>query len=274
MTLEKMGFVNIAYPQHLRAAVENAIVSWRVFCILPSEIKTQFAYCNEGQPSGSGYELKEEKGSKRDLKENFQVNLGHYARLDAIAKKVNNPQALRFIHDAHQLIRLATPLIEQFAINLQETYGIEGLVADTLDNINYWILRYLHYFGDRHVGEEIAAPHADKCGFTLHLYESDAGLQYLDIHTREWRPMPVHAGQTAIIPSMQVQLRSNGQLRALYHRVVATERTAQIGRFSMVCFVDLTRTPVYNKSALGRMQDYQVGFNYDLAPTDFSKLFS
>jgi len=59
--------------------------------------------------------------------------------------------------------------------------------------------------------------------------------------------MPVSESQTVIIPGMQMQLRSSGDLRALWHRVVATPKTAELGRYSAVSFIQFKDTPKYDK---------------------------
>lgn len=268
--LRDLGLVNIDYPENLRVAVENAVASWKAFCHLPKEEKCAFTFCEDNYGDGAGYELKEEKGSKKDLKENFHVSQFQYERLAEIA----NNRTFPFLHDAKVLLDQIEPLVVDFARHVEEEYRVEGLVEEVQASRPYWILRYLHYFGDQHPEAEIAAPHADKGGFTLHLYESDEGLQYYCIETRQWKPMPVDERQTVIIPAMQLQLRAESRLKALYHRVVATEQTARTGRFSMVCFIVLENTPKYNKKAYGNVQTHETGFNYDLSHQEFTDLFA
>lgn len=270
--LKNIGLVNVVYPNEPRIAVENAVASWKKFCSLPKETKHKFPFI-ERHADGTGYELKEEKGARKDLKENFQITLADFERIQNIAQEIQDPEAIAFIHCAHELIRLIEPVVMQFAQATEKTYGIQGMAEEVLKAKDLWIFRYLHYFNDRPPGEEIAAAHLDKAAFTLHLYESHGGLQYLDKHTRRWQEMPVGDGQTVVIPAMQLQLQSKGDLKALYHRVVATEETSRTGRFSMVCFVPMLGAPLYNKSAKGRMQHYDVGFNYDISHHDFSELF-
>lgn len=267
--LRDLGLVNVDYPENLREDVERAVNSWKVFCDLPKEEKCAFAFFEDNHGDGAGYELKDEKGSKKDLKENFHVTLFQYERLAAIA----NNRTFPFLHDAKILLDEIEPLVLQFAKEIEEDYNLEGLMEEVAISKPYWILRYLHYFGDQTEGSEIAAPHADKGGMTLHLYESDEGLQYYCIQIRQWYPMPVCEKQTVIIPAMQLQLRSEGNLKALYHRVVATEKTAQNGRFSMVCFIPFENTSKYNKKAFGSMQTHDSGFNYDMPHQEFSKFF-
>lgn len=85
--------------------------------------------------------------------------------------------------------------------------------------------------------------------------------------------MPVSEGETVIIPSMQMQLRSQGEIRALCHRVIATPETSVAGRYSAVCFVQLKNTPKYDKDTHGRLQEKVPGFNYELPRDEFLKLF-
>jgi isopenicillin N synthase-like dioxygenase len=268
--LRESGLINITYPDSLRGAVEKAVDSWKNFCQLPATEKMVFTFLEDKHGDGAGYELKEKKESKRDLKENFHVTLFQHTRLTQIA----NNRTFPFLNDAKILLDRIEPLIVEFAESLEKEYKMEGLVAEVKSSKPYWILRYLHYFGDQEEGCEIAAPHADKGGFTLHLFESDAGLEYYCMHQSVWKPMPVDEKQTVIIPAIQLQLWSKGDLKALYHRVVATEKTARQGRFSMVCFIPFQSIPMYNKKLYGSMQVHETGFNYRLSHQEFARLFA
>jgi isopenicillin N synthase-like dioxygenase len=267
--LRDVGLVNVYYPNDLREAVEKAVTSWKDFCHLPKDEKCAFAFLEDTHGDGAGYELKEEKGSKKDLKENFHVTLFQYNRLAEIANKKTFP----FLSNAKELLDKMESLILHFAETVEKEYDVKGLMEEVRISKPYWILRYLHYFGDQASGKEIAAPHADKGGFTLHLFESDEGLEYYCIKTLSWKAMPVNEKQTVIIPAIQLQLRSEGELKALYHRVVATEKTARSGRFSMVCFIPFEHTPRYNKNLHGNMQTHEPGFNYTISHQEFANYF-
>lgn len=268
--LRNKGFLRLDYPEVLRKSVEDAVNSWKNFCALPQPQKDAFTFIEDSRGDGAGYELKAEKESKKDLKENFHITLHQYSRLSQIA----NNQTLSFLHNAKILIDTMEPLILEFAKHIENVYDVEGFVNEVMQSKSYWILRYLHYFGEQNTGDEIAAPHADKGGFTLHLYESDEGLQYYCMHQQSWKPMQINKKQTVIIPAVQLQLKTKGVLKALYHRVIATERPSHQGRFSMVCFIPLQKTPMYNKKVYGNMQCHEVGFNYGLSHEIFEKLFS
>jgi isopenicillin N synthase-like dioxygenase len=268
--LRELGLLNVDYPEDLRESVELAVASWKDFCQLPREEKCAFSFVEDAHGDGAGYELKEEPGSKKDLKENFHVTLFQYARLSKIA----NNRTFPFLHNAKTLLDRMEPLILEFSKNVENEYGVDGLYDEVRRCKPYWILRYLHYFGSQPEGSEIAAAHADKGGFTLHLFESDEGLQYYCMHQRGWKPMPVAEKQTVIISAIQLQLMSKGELKALYHRVVATEKTAQAGRFSMVCFIPFQNIPMYNKKVYGSMQKHDVGFNYTLSHKEFATFFA
>lgn len=263
------GFLNVDYPADLRETVENAVASWKTFCQLSREEKHAFSFLEDSHSDGAGYELKEETGLKKDLKENFHITLFQYPRLSEIA----NNRTFPFLNDAKMLLDKMEPLILEFSKIIEAEYKINGFVDEVLLSKPYWILRYLHYFGDQQEGSEIAAPHADKGGFTLHLFESDEGLQYYCIKERSWKAMPVEEKQTVIIPAIQLQLWSQCDLKALYHRVIATKKTAQVGRFSMVCFIPFQNIPMYNKKVYGSMQAHDIGFNYNLSYKEFANFF-
>lgn len=267
--LRESGFINVDYPDDLRDAVERAVASWKTFCQLPKAEKCAFTFLEDNHGDGAGYELKEERGSKKDLKENFHVTLYQFARLSKIA----NNRTFHFLNDAKTLLDGMEPIILNFAKIIEDEYQINGFINEVKRSKPYWILRYLHYFGNQQEGLEIAAPHADKGGFTLHLYESDEGLQYYCMKQLSWKGMPVNEKQTVIIPAVQLQLQSKGDLKALYHRVVATEKTGQTGRFSMVCFISFENTPMYNKKMHGSLQTHDIGFNYHLSHQEFANLF-
>ncbi|MEK7645290.1 MAG: 2OG-Fe(II) oxygenase family protein [Patescibacteria group bacterium] len=268
--LATTGFVSMKYPPQLRAAVEKAVASWQEFCALPTEVKRGLPYSNNAD--GVGYELKDGVGNKADHKENFDVTTGSKRWLTENAGKVKNAVALCFIEDASALVALTKPLIVEFARQAEEAFALPDFTKEVEQGEDAYFIRFIHYFGDRTVGEEIASAHADQSGFTPHLYESAAGLQCLT-REKQWIDMPVSADETVIIPSMQMQLRSSGQLKATCHRVVATAQTAKEGRYSAVCFVQLKKTPKYDKERCGRLQEKAPGFNYEMPKEDFEGLF-
>ena len=265
--LKTKGLVSVPYPDALRKGVEQAVASWKLFCTLPKEAKGKFLY-----GKGAGFELKEEKGTFKDLKEDFHVTLPELTRLMSIAGEIANPKAMQFITDADALVQLVKPALNEFAQSAEEAFAMPEFAKEVREDQIRLTLRFLHYFGDRPGIEEMANPHADKGGFTLHLYESDPGLQYLG-WDRQWEEMPISEGETVIIPGMQLQLRSENKLKALCHRVMSNADTARRGRYSAVCFVSLNNTPAYNKSAKGRLQEFAPGFNYKMDFLEFSSLF-
>ncbi len=268
--LKTEGYVALSYPKNLRASVEETVEAWKQFCALPAETKKNLPYSNAG--AGVGYELKDGAGPKGDKKENLDVTLGGKEWLETNAKIIDNKVAFDFITKSTNLVSIMKPLIVGFAAEAERTFGIKDFKKEVEESENAFFVRFIHYFGDRKPGEETASAHTDQSGFTLHLYESHAGLQCF---TKEkiWIDMPVSRGETVIIPCMQLQLRSGGDLVATCHRVVASEETARTGRFSAVCFVQLKNTPKYDKETHGRLQEKEPGFNYHLSHDEFKKLF-
>ncbi len=270
-TLETRGYANVQYPSGLRAKVLHAVEAWREFCALPNEIKQKVAYSGDLNLSGVGYELKLVDGATNDLKEDFHVRLTERDFLTSEGLKVG-AVATTFIDKAFELNEHIIPVVRTFAEAAESQFGMIDFVADVQKKEPRMLIRFIHYFGDRQPGDEIAMPHVDKGGFTLHLYESHPGLQYLT-QDRVWQPMTFTENETAVIPAMRTQYRSGNQLKATCHRVVADHETAKNGRFSVVCFVDFDSTPYYDKARYGRLQDQPLAFNYDLQFEAFKDLF-
>lgn len=269
--LEELGFVTVAYPAELREAVAKAVASWVKFCSLPDEYKEGLPYSNSAD--GIGYERKHGIGPNADRKENFDATISGVEWLRGNAERINRPEAIEFVNDSTALVAAMKPAVLQFARDVEHTFGVEGLADEVDGGEGNFFVRFIHYYGDREVGEETAAAHTDQSGFTFHLFESHSGLQGLTLNNKQWVDMPVTEGNTVIIPSMQLQLKSEGRLTACCHRVIATEETARVGRYSAVCFIQLRNTPKYAKAIHGRLQEKQPGFNYGMDPLEFAKLF-
>ncbi|MES2437234.1 MAG: 2OG-Fe(II) oxygenase family protein [Patescibacteria group bacterium] len=278
----RTGFVKLTYPKVLREAVVKAMESWKGFCDLPLDVKMSLPYSNGAD--GVGYEFKPGEGLTDDRKENFDVTIAGQDWLRDRTELLRDSGTLDFVTDSVQLVRLMKPLIMRFADAVEEQYGISGFAEEVDASEAKFFVRFIHYLPDERTDEDAVKPgdptataHVDQSGFTLHLFESAPGLQCLweDHETAEpeWMDMPVHKGTTVIIPAMQLQLRSEGKLTALAHRVVATKKTAKTGRYSAVCFVQLKNTPKYDKERCGRLQLKKPGFNYGMKPKTFAKLF-
>jgi len=268
--LKTKGYVSMAYPTDMRLAVEKTIGSWKKFCDLPNKVKTSLPYSNNAD--GVGYELKEGVGNKADKKENFDVTINGQKWLQKNLKEIDNKTALDFVKDVTSLVQIIKPTILNFASQSEKAFGLENFSKEVEESEGTFFIRFIHYFGDRNLGEETASAHVDQSGFSLHLFESAPGLEYLS-YDGKWLDMPVSSGETVIIPSMQMQLRSENKLKALCHRVVATSETSKQGRYSAVCFVQFKNTKKYDKSTNGRLQERVPGFNYEMSIEDFSKLF-
>lgn len=264
----RADYLEIGYQSDLRQQVATTAAIWQEFCGLPLEEKRSLTPDTDSDSGyGSGYEIKDGSGNKGDRKENCDITL-------AMGKRLNptHPTAQAFLRSAVELVYMIQPTVIQCARFYEEGFNVAGLV-DELQNADHpFFIRFLHYFGGRKPGDELATPHVDKGGATPHLYESAPGFQWLD-RDGVWQDISSSPESTIVLPGMQMQLRSEGRLTATCHRVIATEETAETGRFSVVCFVDLPKTPKYDKARWGRLQEFQAGFNYRMRPEEFSKLF-
>ena len=268
--LQRLGFVNMQYPSELRQAVLGAVSSWKDFTRLSDDVKKNFHYSNNSD--GVGYEFKEGTGLKGDRKENFDATVGNRSWLDSEATKLNVREVRAFVDDALTLVKAVKPSIVQFADLVEKQFDMPGFSREVSESEHAFFVRFIHYFPGGTAGKEIGRAHVDQSCFTFHLFESDPGLQCLT-YAGEWMDMPVSEGETVIIPAMQMQLRSEGKLTALAHRVIATEHTAKEGRYSAVCFIQLPKLPKYDKEKYGRLQEKEPGFNYGMSLSQFSEMF-
>ena len=260
--------VRVKYPATLAMYVREAEEAWRDFIALPDEVKRSFGYKPDVLRSGVGYQGPE---TGRDPKEHFHVCLAEATWLKAQAVSMNHPVITKLIESALRLAEQAKPFIrEDFLSTAEAEFVLPNLVQNGMNASDRWMLRFLHYFGGCKAGEIIAAEHIDKGPMTAHLYESDSGFERL---TREgtWEPVTFGDSETAIIAGIGLQHRSKGRLNAVCHRVRANERTAKIGRNSIVLFIECDGIAHYDKEANGPMQGFPPGFFYDMP---FEKLDS
>lgn len=275
--LKTKGFVVVSYPPELRAAVNKTAELWKEFCALEDDIKKGLPYSNNAD--GVGYELKDGSGEKGDRKENFDVSIAGQKWLETHITEIHDPVVLEFIQHAISLVPLLKPLVFDFALQVEKTYGLENFLQEVEEGEDVFFVRFIHNFEGGEVQKEITVSHCDQGGCAPHLFASSLGLQYLPYdaslpaHDEDWKDFPVSDEETIIMSAMQMQLRSQGELRALCHRVVATPETAQIGRYSAVCFVQFRKTPKYDKELNGRLQMKKPGFNYSMPHEEFEKLF-
>ena len=264
-TLQKDGFVVVKYPATLREEVRAAMTSWAAFCQLPMDTKKTLS--GGDRIRDFGYMLRADTGPNSESKEQFHVSRNQIEHLRHIALGIKKTSALIFIEAADRMLLGTSKIIQNFAAGVSQVYNLPGFEADVMSSVDRWTFRYLHYFG----GETLAFPHADRGGFTLHLYEDLEGGDYLGFDG-VWRAWPVTSTQTIIFPSMGLQLRSENRLKALWHRVRSTGESAKRGRFSMVAFIDFKQPYRYN-DAKKRMQDFPPGFNYQISKEEFESLF-
>lgn len=269
-TLDTLGYVAGAYPKHLRGVVQHAMEAWQSFCGLSFEEKEKIS--GGDRLRDFGYMLRQDEGPRADRKELAHVKLSNFNELLTRASELRDMRPTGFIRATELLLDAITPFIGEFAEAIEGRYEMRGFAKEVRDSRANWTFRYLHYFPTDSVGNEIAHPHVDRGGFTLHLDESHTGAEYLGLTDKKWHPLPVSLNETMIFPSMGLQYRSDSRLKALCHRVRATPHAAKGGRFSMVAFIDFKMGHRYN-DAVQRTQDFPPGFNYKMPDGEFKSLF-
>ncbi len=265
---ERKGFVTIPYPDDLHKRVLRLAEVWKKWCSLDSEIKKLFSY-----EDGVGYEFQDTHGNTRDLKEVFHFTGEKEEWLTQQAKNSQSKVAQELVATSREVLEHLFPEILKYNREIEKEYGLTGLVTEIKESKNTVFIRAIHYFPGKKAGEIHAAHHVDKSGQTEHLYEDYSGVECLG-SDGVWRPMPTWSDEMVAFGSMQMQLRSKNKIKALCHRVVATNESGEHGRFAIVAFTQLAKTPTYNKKHRGRLQDLPAGFNYTLPLNEFKKFFA
>lgn len=270
--LERTGALYVNYDPRPRSVVAEAMKAWDQFCALPDQEKERFDYTPDHKVSGNGYELKLTGSIDRKEDCHLRVNArDELLKTSALAHPEIGPA---FVEAALKANEAIADIVRDFAQIIETEYDVPGFEQDVMEHQPRWLLRFLHYFGDRRPGEEIAAAHPDKGGFTLHLYESHPGVEYFSRETREWTPLPLPHDQTVMFPGLGLQQRTRCRLKALVHRVVATEET---GRTSAVCFFNFGNARFYDKQRFGPtqglIQKHGPGYFYDMPFEEFDQHF-
>lgn len=264
-SLETTGFVSVEYPRPLRAAMQEALASWQKFCTLPVEQKRLLS--GGDRIKDFGYMRREDAGPTADEKELFHALRANYPALLPKAKQVGDSRATNFIEAVDVLIEQMSPAVRAFARAVEKHYSLAGFEHEVMASQDQWTFRYLRYPKAKPI---LANPHGDRGGFTFHLGETEGGGEYYGFD-HQWRPWPVSEEETIIFPSMGLQYRSQGRLKALWHRVVPVDAPTT-ERYAMVTFVDFKMSHRFN-DAQYRMQDFAPGFNYDTPFERFQELF-
>jgi isopenicillin N synthase-like dioxygenase len=269
--LSQLGFVSVNYDSDTRKVVTEAMSSWRLFTKLPEEKKRLIT---EGdRVNDFGYMRRQDKVGTADDKELFHAVGRNMEILKEKASKIDDPHVTDFIDKTDHLIEEVNGTVMQFAREVEKRHGLEHFAGRVDISSPNWTFRYLHYFPGSSI---LAHPHVDRGGFTLHLYESEEGGQYLDSFSKLWIPWPINGDQTIIFPSMGLQHRSQGRIKALCHRVLPSFAPDREGRYALVAFIDFRHTHRYNDDTANggrRLQEFEPGFNYDMPFAEFDKLF-
>ena len=268
--LKNDGVTMVTYPTSLHESVQEAARLWQEFCVLPESVKKQFGA--EDNQWTIGYESKDGIGQNDDIKENFDYARQGNEKLNEVASRIDSKVARQFISAVHALGDEILPMAEDFGNSIEAQYGIKGFGDKARRSAPNAFFRFLHYPKGQDDNGIIAEPHVDHSGFTFHLFETTDGCERLTFDNH-WVSLPVADGQAAAFASMQTQLETKGEIKALAHRVLANETSSLAGRYAIVCFIALEGSPAYNKAEYGRLQEMKPGFNYTMQFNEFSKLF-
>lgn len=258
--LFKQGYFSVPVSDDLTKKIKNLSGLWDVFCLQKQERKESHIFTKTG-----GYEYKGPE--QADHKENFHLTLEYELSL------FSTDTDFEFIDAGKKLITGLMPTVKNVADQISNTTGINlsDVVCSSQKN---WIVRFLHYFPQNKPDGIIAAPHADKGTFTVHLTESSGGFQVL--WGDRWRDVPGTEGYVHGYPGLLGQYLTECKTHALCHRVVQDEISKKNGRTSIVVFIDLggKGEVYYDKATYGTSQSvFPAGQNYGMDFEQFKKYF-
>ncbi len=231
-SLKNNLFVDIDYPEEITSLIGTA-EPWKSFCALSQELKEQMVFPNHTLDPDTGYQLRSKKEGRED-KEYFHA----YGNMFELAKEigkdeilVQNPILKKFFQYAVDVHTAA----HQFALAIGKQLGESN--PELLNLINEGkvnsLLRFLHYTNNDQT-DIIAAQHFDRSLYTLHLYESASGLQFLN-WDMQWEDAPIDMGKTVVFNGYRLEQLTRGETQKTWHRVVRKDGTRN--RVSMVLFV-------------------------------------
>ncbi len=267
LPLDQNGEHSALIQKHIRAAVS----AWRRFYALDEPQKMQLAYRKDQYGFEAGYQADASPAGQK-FREDFYFACKTKGWMEDAVLGERLPIMFDFLFAADQLMWYVRRLVERAAICIEESLELPGFRDDIMAGEDFWFLRFLHYPEGQEVGTETATAHADRDAFSVRLYESESGLEFLDYAGR-WHEKPLEPGTIGVFPGMKLQYRSEGRVTAACHRVVTTQATADRGRDSIILFVHPANTPNFNKGRFGRLQEFPPGWNYDMSWERFREFF-
>jgi isopenicillin N synthase-like dioxygenase len=246
----------VTYPRDLLSLLENAQHVWQDFCELPTDIKQRFVFSDSGNRDPGYQERSKAKGREDKWYFHYVPDMAELIREQGLEPLVEEHAAInRFLKFAAAIEPLVYKLVLTIGRDLEP--HVPGIYSQLDRGRNHCVYRFLYYTA-RESETVLAAPHFDRCGFTLQLMESRAGLELLN-WDHQWVPTKVYPEHALLFPSYKLEAATGGVLQKTWHRVVRSEKVASsIARKSLLLFVPLIDVPGYQEEA--RSQDLVPGY--------------
>jgi len=246
--LKKQLFADIEYPKSITYLIDDA-EAWNNFCGLSRELKEKFSFPHRQKEGDIGYFWRS-KSEGREDKEYFHIypNMVEMIRADGLDDLVESNPVLKKFFDYTDKVYES---VHNFALAIGGEMGKEIPALGELISGGKIrsVLRLLHYTNADDT-EVIATQHFDRSLYTLHLYESAPGLQFLN-YDMEWTDAPISNGKTVVFNGYRIEKLSEGDLQKTWHRVVRVGEHKD--RISLVLFVWTDVVPSYSQDS--RSQD-------------------
>ena len=200
--LKKKLFVEIDYPHNITDLIGTAR-PWKDFCNLSLGIKEKFEFPNHQKHADPGYRLRSRSKGRED-KEYFHIypDMWSLIQADGLEKVVKKDPAL---HNFFEYASKVYTIANDFALAIGKEIGKEvpGLKKIIDEGKIRSVLRFLCYTNSDEV-DVIAAQHFDRSLYTLHLYESAPGLQFLNWDMK-WTDAPIGIGRTVVFNGYRIE---------------------------------------------------------------------
>lgn len=202
--------------------VDDVITQWHKFFIS----KDKYRYLRTDETDEGFIPINFETATMNDVADFKELYQTHFNGV--YPSQVDTGSTLQLFSAMVRLAEQINQLLE-LSIPIPMTQRFSNMISGS----NNHLLRIIHYPPtDKHLKIPRAAAHTDICLFTMVLGCTFNGLEFQD-NNGTWYEPELTNTSIVIFNSEMIDLITNGQLKAVMHRVKATPNGSSESRFSM-----------------------------------------
>lgn len=225
--------------------------------------------------------LREKSGTKRGVgfvtANSYRFAWGERALLRELASNLDGypkRMMMELIEASEELWGSLAPIVLGYAQVLEREAYLSRFVEEIEWGKGSWIIEYRFDPPADSPDTILRQAEASEHGLVAHVVETDAGLQHLGLNAR-WQDTIAENDCLIVVPGLQLQHRTKGEVRGLCERVVSTEKSAFVGRHSITCTIPLRMSPAFDEIRAGKpLVEHEEGWNYSLPHGELARLFS